>query len=115
MAKKKPQALTKTEAVRRALDELGMDAIPADIQAFARRHFAIEISKKVVSIYKVKIARERSRRGRSGRKPKGGQTAAAAQAGESRGGVSFRDLRTLKAIGDRLGQAHLRELVELMA
>jgi hypothetical protein len=102
----------KTEAVRRALKELGPDAKPLEIQAFVKDRFGVEISTKVVSIYKAKLGRRGRRRG----KPKG-EVAPAAPAPRTVGHreVTIADLRAMRELSDRVGTRRLRELLELLS
>ncbi|HEY7427417.1 MAG TPA: hypothetical protein VH682_24500, partial [Gemmataceae bacterium] len=75
--------------------------------------FGVEMTTKVISVYKSKLVKKK---GKPGRKPKvAGATTEAAPKAVAHGGVSFKDLRTVKEISDRLGPARMRELVELVA
>jgi hypothetical protein len=57
MAKAKTgTGVTKIEAVKRALAELGKDAKVLDIQAYVKQHFGIEISTGVIYTYKKNLA-----------------------------------------------------------
>ena len=103
----------KAEAIRRALAKLGKKALPAEIQDFIKTHFGVEMTTKVISVYKSKLVKKK---GKPGRKPKlVGATVEAAPKAVAHGGVSFKDLRTVKEISDRLGPTRMRELVELVA
>jgi hypothetical protein len=101
----------KTEAVRRALKELGPDAKPIEIQAFVRDRFGVEISNKVVSVYKAKLAKRGRRRG----KPKGKAVTAAPAPRAGHGEVALADLRAMRELSDRVGTRRLRELLELLS
>ncbi len=112
----------KTEAVRRALDELGWDAKPLEIQDHVKKYYGVEITTKVISVYKGKLAKEGGRRGKRGRKPRAEAAAsapAAAMSAPRPGGrdapIDVQDLRALKDLHDRIGSGRLRELVELLA
>jgi hypothetical protein len=107
----KEKLTNKTEAVHRALDELGPDAKPLEIQAFVKDRFGVEISTKVVSIYKVKLAKRGRRRGR----PKGKAVTAAPAPRAGHGEVTLADLRALRELSDRVGPRRLRELLELLS
>ena len=101
----------KAEAIRRALAKLGKKAMPAEIQDFIKTNFGVEMPTKVISVYKSKF----KKKGRPGRKPKALQaTAETASKPAAQDGVTFKDLRTVKDITNRLGPARMRELVELM-
>jgi hypothetical protein len=106
----------KAEAIRRALAKLGKRALPAEIQDFVKTHFGIEMTTKVISVYKSKLIKKKGKKGKRGRKPKEtGVVSEPAPKTTAHEGVSFRDLRHVKEIGDRLGHARIRELVELLA
>jgi hypothetical protein len=109
----KEKLTNKAEAVRRALAKLGRKALPAEIQGFVKAHLGVEMTTQLISVYKSKLTKKK---GKPGRKPKAVRaTAEAAPRPAAHDGVSFQDLRTVKEIGDRLGRARMRELVELMA
>jgi hypothetical protein len=103
----------KAEAIRRALAKLGNKALPAEIQDFIKTHYAVEMTTKVISVYKSKLAKKK---GKPGRKPKeAGAVGEAAPKPVAHGDVTFKDMRTVKEISDRLGPARMRELVALVA
>jgi hypothetical protein len=110
---------SKTEAVRRALEELGPDAKPLAIQEHVKDRYGVEITTKVISVYKGKLGKRGRKRGRPGRKPKAEVVAAAAPrvAGHVAGHaeVTIKDLRAIKELSDRVGAGRLRELLELLA
>jgi hypothetical protein len=103
----------KAEAIRRALAKLGSKSRPTEIQGFIKTNFGVEMTTKLISVYKYKLVKKK---GKPGRKPK--EAGAVIQPTPQRAmhqAVSFRDLRIVKEIGDRLGPARMRELVALMA
>src|SRR5215469_4476783 len=109
----KEKLTNKAEAIRRALAKLGNKAMPTEIQGFIKSNFDVEMTTKVISVYKSKLVKKK---GKPGRKPKeAGEVGEAAPKPAAHGGVSFRDLRLVKEISDRLGPARMRELVELVA
>jgi hypothetical protein len=103
----------KAEAIRRALAKLGKKAMPLEIQDFIKTNFGVEMTTKVISVYKSKLLKKK---GKPGRKPRVvGATAEAAPKAVAHGGVTFKDMRLVKEISDRLGPARMRELVALVA
>jgi hypothetical protein len=111
----KEKLTNKAEAIRRALAKLGNKAKPAEIQVFIKAHFDIEMTTTLISVYKSKLVKKRGRKGKPGRKPK--EVGAISEPASKRAmheAVSFKDLRIVKEIGDRLGPARMRELIELM-
>ena len=101
----------KAEAIRRALAKLGNKAPPAEIQEFIKTHFGVEMTTKVISVYKSKLNKTK---GKPGRKPKAVQATAETAPKPPEGGVTFKDLWAVKEITNRLGPARMRELVGLM-
>jgi hypothetical protein len=102
----------KAEAIRRALAKLGKKAMPAEIQDFIKTHFKVEMTTQVISVYKSKLLKKK---GKPGRKPKeAGAVGEAAPKPVAHGGVSFKDMRTVKEIRNRLGPARMRKLVALI-
>ena len=102
----------KAEAIRRALAKLGNKAMPTEIQGFIKTHFGVEMTTKVISVYKSKLIKKK---GKPGRKPKEvGAVSEPAPQRAMHGGVSFKDLRIVKEIRTRLGPARMRELVALV-
>jgi hypothetical protein len=103
----------KMEAIRRALAKLGNKSTPTQIQGFIKAHFDIGMTTTLISVYKHKLAKKK---GKLGRKPKeAGAVGEAAPKPVAHGGVTFKDMRTMREISNRLGPARMRELVELMA
>jgi hypothetical protein len=110
---------SKTELVLRALQTLGWDAKPLAIQEFVQENYGVEISTKVISVYKGKLAKQGRKRGRPGRKPRAETAVAAAPRPaaprRAAGEVTMSDLRTIKELTDRVGAGRLRELLELLS
>ena len=103
----------KAEAIRRALAKLGKKAMPAEIQDYIRVNFGVEMPTKLISVYKSQLVKKK---GKPGRKPKeAGAVGEAAPKPVAQGGVTFKDMRLVKEISNRLGPARMRELVELVA
>lgn len=112
----KEKLTNKAEAIRRALASLGNKAMPAEIQDFIKTNFGVEMTTPLISVYKSKLTKKKGKKGKPGRKPKVvGATAEAALNSAAHAGVTFKDLRTVKEISDRLGPARMRVLLELMA
>lgn len=106
----------KAEAIRRALAKLGNKAKPAKIQDFIKAHFDIDMTTKVISVYKSNLVKKSGRKGKPGRKPKEvGAVSEAALQPAAHEAIHFKDLRMMKEISDRLGPARMRELIALIA
>jgi hypothetical protein len=109
----KEKLTNKAEAIRRALAKLGNKAMPAEIQDYIRVNFGVEMTTKVISVYKSKLVKKK---GKPGRKPK--EAEAVSEPALQRAmyeAISFKDLRIVKEISTRLGPVRMRELVALMA
>src|SRR5581483_8984132 len=112
----KEKLTNKSEAVRRALAQLGKKAKPAQIQEYVKTYFDVEMSTQMISNYKSTQIGKGGKKGRPGRKPKeAGAVAESVSKPTTQGAVSFKDLRAVKEISNRIGAARLRELVALMA
>jgi hypothetical protein len=108
----KEKLTNKAEAVRRALAKLGKKSRPAEIRDFIEANYGIEMATTHISVYKSRLTKTKAR---PGRKQKAVQaTAGAAPNPAAQGGVTFKDLRAVKDITNRIGPARMRELVTLM-
>jgi hypothetical protein len=95
------------------LAKLGKTAMPTEIQGFIKTNFGVVMTTKVISVYKSKLVKKK---GKPGRKSK--EAGAVIQPPPQRAmheAVSFKDMRTVKELSNRLGPARMRELVALMA
>jgi hypothetical protein len=109
----KKKLTNKAEAIRRALAKLGNKAMPTEIQGFIETNFGVEMTTQVISVYKSLLTRKKGKRGR---KPKVvGATDEPTAKPMMHEAVSFKDMRTVKKIRNRLGPDRMRELVALMA
>ena len=68
MARKKNDGMTKLEAVRQALSELGKDAMPTQIKGFVKERFGLEMTTDHISTAKSDIRRRAGGKGKSGLK-----------------------------------------------
>jgi hypothetical protein len=128
---KKKDGLTKMEAVRRALAELGNDAMPARIKGFVKDRFDIEMTTDHISVYKGKILREAAaqaqnaakkplarkvaRKKRRARRPLVQPSAATAKTAPVDNAVTMEDVSTIKGLLRRIGTSKVRQLVDLLA
>jgi hypothetical protein len=107
--------INKRQAVREALEGMGMDASPAAIQSHLREKLGLDLSTNMISSYKSQIRSQaglRSTRRRRGRpRGMGGAQSSGRMATE---GITLKDLRTLKEIADRLGVNRLRDLFDIL-
>jgi hypothetical protein len=105
------------EAVRQAMEALGYEAQPLEIQKHIKDHFGLDMGANMISSYKSSLRKKagfKGRRKKRGR-PKKSEAASAAPAAPSfHDAVPWKDLRTIKDIAGRIGKKGLRELVELL-
>lgn len=106
------------EAVRQAMDALGYDASPTEVQTYIKDNFDVDMSPNMISSYKSTV---RSKAGLSGRRKKRGRpkkdaaaTTSASPSVSFHEAVTWKDLRTIKDIAGRIGKKGMRELLELL-
>jgi hypothetical protein len=112
--------ISKQEAVRRALKELGPDAKPLVIQGFVKQTFGIDMGTDHISTAKGQILREPKKKGarKAGtRKQVAGPTAPAAAAASPAmaGRIVIEDVLLVKALADRVGPDQLLTLIGAFA
>src|SRR5262245_61324860 len=95
-AKGKPNGMTKMEAVRRALADLGKGAKPTQRQGHIREKYGIEMSTDHISVCKGKIVRK-GKKGRA-RKPAAAKEVAPPPARPTavRNGISLADIQAVR-------------------
>src|SRR5262245_2500795 len=118
MAKTKQGAITKQEAVRRALEEKGKDARPVDLKPYIKETFGFDMTTKHITTSKSKILKA-ARKGKRGAKKKQApkaplqpapQQAAAPRASDGRSGISLEDIQAVKGLIGRVGARPLQTL-----
>ena len=104
---------SKTEGVRRALDALGKEASPKEIDEYIRREFNIKMSLPHISTTKSNILRGQGKgRRRRGRRKKGAKVATGGQPASAATAFSLKDLREIKTLVDRVGAEKFKNLRE---
>ena len=118
------QGISKQEAVRRALAELGKNAKPSEIKPFVKERFGIEMSADHISTAKGTILKKAKtkKKTKAAVKREAAPTAPAQatprprpETGQAGGGISLDDIRTVRELLDRVGADRLRALIELLA
>lgn len=108
MAKAKAEVSEKAPSrmsmVRTALDTLGMDATPGDIQTHIKTNFNVELPTQVISNYKFQI---RTKAGKPG--PGRGR-----RSSTSVSGLRVEDFELLRGLVDRLGAEQVRQMVKVV-
>jgi hypothetical protein len=108
---KKTTGLTKMDAVRQALKDLGKDAKPTQLKGHIREKFGIEMSTDHISTSKGIILRK-------GKKPRAKKLAVQKETAKppaGRNGISLQDIRSVKDLVKKVGADQLRGLIDLLA
>ncbi len=101
MARKPNGSTTQKDMVEAALNEVGWDAMPQDLQPVILEKFKTELTTQVISNYKSKLKSESGKGGKpKGRKP-GRKT-----------GPQFEDLQAVRGLVDKLGADQVKKLVD---
>jgi hypothetical protein len=112
-----PTKTSLREAVRQAMDVLGLDASPTDIHNHLLEKRGLDISPNMISSYKSGIRKEaglKGRRRKKRKKQRAAAEAAAPAAAPVSDGISLKELRALKDMAVRLGAGRFREVVEFI-
>jgi hypothetical protein len=133
------EKISKMEAVRRAMAELGNDATPTPLQAHVKDKYGLDMTKEHVSVYKrdilrklgvkpkqpaaKKAARQKSAARKAGPKkaapkpavqPAAVSTSPARSSGKA-GGIPLEDILAVKELVGRLGARPLHTLIDAFA
>ena len=127
---KSPGGMSKKDAVRRALSDLGNEAKPMQIQGHIKQRYHIDMGLDHISTCKGEILREAGQAKPTAGKPasakpsskqpsapklaSGTGKAATAQDGGSPG-ISLKDIETVKDLVERVGATSLKKLIDVMA
>src|SRR5262249_23517446 len=105
--------LTKTDAVKQALANLGNDAMPLAIRDHIKSKFGIDMDPNLISNYKSTLLKKAGgRRGRGGRPKRQGVPATARATAQ--GGITLEDIRAVKDLAERIGADKVRQLVDVL-
>lgn len=126
MAKTNAASLTKKDAVRKALAELGSDAKPVQIQGFVKERFGITMTTDHISTTKGEIHRKEAGKGKAAAaKPAQAKPLEAVAAKETKpapraetpraNGISLTDIEAVKGLVGRVGPEGLKKLIDLLA
>jgi hypothetical protein len=107
MAKKK--SLTKREAVRRAIADLGPDATPTQMQGHIKRKFGIKMTTDHISTEKGNL---RKQQGAAKPPP---QASAARTVEPKKPAIALHDIKAVKDLVERVGADSLKKLIDLLA
>jgi hypothetical protein len=115
--KRKRKKISKAEAVRRSLADLGPDAKPKDIQADIKKRFRIKMTTDHIStskgdaIRKGLVGEPTAEKKRPGRKPKSETADAANGKGAA---IEVEDIVAVKTLVQKLGAESLRSLIDAL-
>jgi hypothetical protein len=118
--------LSKIETVRRAMRELGNDALPKRIQAFVKERFGVVMTNDHVSDCKKKILKKgKGKARRAAAKPPAQASAARTKAAPAppvrpapappARAIGLADIEATTALVGRVGADSLRRLIDLLA
>jgi hypothetical protein len=105
--KNKANGMSKMDAMRRALAELGGDAQNQDIQKFLKSHFSLDMDVKMISNYKTHL--KAASKSAAIRKP--GAPAAAPSVAD---GITLDDIRVVKEVVNKIGADKVRNLATVL-
>ncbi len=121
MAEVEDKGITKTAAVKKALKELGKDAMPVKIQEYVMERFGLEMTTSHVSNYKSMLLKKKKRMKATAvesEKPlphprrlflmKAPSPPAAGPA------LSVEDIKAVKDLVGRMGEEHLKSLIKVL-
>jgi hypothetical protein len=115
---KKPRGvITKQEAVRRALAELGRDAKPTVIKGWVKEKHGIEMGTDHISTAKGQILREGRGKRKAGAvtQPSAAQNSAEPRQQGKGNGISLDDIEAVKGLVGRVRADNLKKLVDVLA
>jgi hypothetical protein len=102
------KAISKMEGVRRALTELGNDAMPGAIQKHIKEKFGIQMDPNMISNYKSAI--KSASNSAIIRSP----AVAAKASTKAAGGITAEDVRAVKELVGKIGADQVRQLAEVL-
>jgi hypothetical protein len=117
--------ITKMDAVRKALTELGSDARPAQIGAFVKDRFGIDMTADYVSKYKSSILTSEPGKYKPSPQPAARPAAPPPAAAappppappraDAKAAISLEDILAVKDLVERVGAESLRKLIDVLA
>jgi hypothetical protein len=137
--KTQPGDISKMEAVRRAMAELGHDATRTEIQGFVKERFGTEMDLDVISTYKADIARKAAKAKLAVTKPavmksvgqqpspakdkvvkkaapkSHAKPSSAAGGNGKAGGILLKDIQAVKILVATVGAESLKTLIEVLS
>ena len=113
-ADKGQETISKMEAVRRALDKMGPEAKPSEMQPYIKCEFGIEMTTDHISTYKGDILKKKRKKA-AGKTPQAPKALPPVSALAPQASILLEDVLTVKALLDRVGAESLRFLIDGLA
>jgi hypothetical protein len=108
VSRNRGSSITKMDAVRGALDALGSDASPKEIQQHIRRHYGVRMDLPMISNYKSSLKRT----GKSTLLRRSANRAGAADS--TGGGFSVNEIQAVKQVVDQIGADKVQQLARVL-
>src|SRR5438067_4685301 len=100
------ETISKMDAVRHALNELGPEAKPLQMKPWIQKRYGIDMEANMISSYKSSLNKEAAGQSGISRRGRGAGRGAA-------GDLSLQDIQAVKQLSDRIGADKVRELAGL--
>jgi hypothetical protein len=122
----KPAAITKIDAIRLALKELGKDATSLAIQGYVKNQFGLEMTRKHITKYKGEERREQAAKKQPKKSPNPANKPepkpqpnpapfSPSKQSTGVGGIRLEDIQALKSLLGRVGSNELRKLIDVLS
>jgi len=98
--------MSKMDAVRRALDELGRHAMPRDIQKHIRAKFGVQMEPAMISNYKSSL--------KGGKSALIRRSAGRPRAAAPTGSITVADIRAVKEVVNKIGADKVQQLAQVL-
>ena len=112
-ANDQPQ-ISKMDAMRQAIKELGYDATTVRYQKFVTSRCGLDIDTNTVSTYKSSIKREQAKKSALIPAPAAPAPAPAAEPTAPVSGFSLDEIQAVKELADKIGAEKVKQLVEVL-
>ncbi len=112
--------VNKMQCMREALESMGKEAKPKELQDFLKTTFGLDMDPKMISTYKNSLLRKAGEKGKGrGRRAETPLAEAATpparrEVAVDGGGISLEDIRAVKELVQRLGAGKLRALMGVL-
>ncbi len=98
------EQISKMDAMRHAVAELGYEVMPGDYQKLIKSKFGIDMSTDMISSYKSSLRKEAPKKSALIRTVRAGAT----------GGITLEDIKAVKALADKIGAEKVKQLAEVL-